>query len=187
LYFYRTRIVCHWIIYGYAPMIRSFVYRVFVSCIVRSFAYVFRIVRSVHFVRSFVHRTFVSCIHFVHRVFFVSFVWSVRSFFVRFVCVFRSFAFGGYCKLIRCRICKRKKNPKGQSIMDSPETLSTLVTQDTGRRLTQNTTQHRKFKRTTTRTSPKTGGETRYSRRVGSSLRLIRLPSWYSYIYSTVR
>jgi hypothetical protein len=30
LYFYRTRIVCHWIIYGYTPMIRSFVYRAFV-------------------------------------------------------------------------------------------------------------------------------------------------------------
>jgi hypothetical protein len=128
------------------------------SCIVRSFDYVFRIVRSVHFVRSFVHRAFVSCIHFVHRVFFVSFVWSVRSFFVRFVCVFRSFAFGAYCKLIRCRICKRKKNPKRQSIMDSPETLSTLGIQDTGRRLTQNTTQHRKRKRTTTRTSPTNRG-----------------------------
>ena len=127
------------------------------SCIVRSFAYVFRIVRLVYFVRSFVHRAFVSCIQFVHCVFFVSFVWSVRSFFVRFVSVFRSFAFGAYCKLIRCRICKRKKNSKGQSIMDSPEKLATLGTQDTERRLTKNTTQHRKRKRTT-RTSPKNRG-----------------------------
>jgi len=30
-------IVCHCIIYGYAPMIRSFLYHAFVSCIVRSF------------------------------------------------------------------------------------------------------------------------------------------------------
>jgi len=36
-YFYIIRIVCHWIIYVYmyALMIRLFVYRVFVSCIVR--------------------------------------------------------------------------------------------------------------------------------------------------------
>jgi hypothetical protein len=41
--------------------------------------------------------------------------------------------------------------------MDSPEKLATLGTQDTGRRLTKNTTQHRKRKRTT-RTSPKNRG-----------------------------
>ena len=39
-----------------------FVYHSFVSCIVRSFACVFRIVRSFHFNRSFVYRAFVSCI-----------------------------------------------------------------------------------------------------------------------------
>jgi hypothetical protein len=82
-----------------------FVYRSFVSCIVRSFVCIFRIVSSFHFVRSCIVRSFrVSCFHFVYRAFFVSFVWSVRSFFVRFVCVFRSFAVGAYCKLIRSSI-----------------------------------------------------------------------------------
>jgi hypothetical protein len=59
-------------------MIRSFVYRAFVSCVVRSFVCVFRIVRSC-IVRSF-------------RVFFASFVWSVLSFFVR---------LRAFCKIIR--------------------------------------------------------------------------------------
>ena len=176
-----NRIVCHWIIYGYAPMIRSFVYRAFVR-------YVFRIVRSVHFGRSFVHLAFVSCIQFVHRVFFVSFVWSVRSFFVRFVSVFRSFPYCAYCNLIRCRICKRKKNPKGQSIMDSPEKLSTLGTQDTGRRLTQNTTQHRKLKRTTTRTSPTNRGWNQLFAKGGQFIASYRTPLMILiYIYSTIR
>jgi hypothetical protein len=50
LYSYRIRIVCHWIIYGYAPMIRSFVYRAFVRL-------------------CFPHSSFVSfrsCIHFMY-------------------------------------------------------------------------------------------------------------------------
>ena len=37
-------------------------YHSFVSCIVRSFVCVFRIVRSFHFIRSFVYHAFVSCI-----------------------------------------------------------------------------------------------------------------------------
>jgi hypothetical protein len=75
-------------------MIRSFVYRAFVSCIVRSFVCAFRIVRS------FVCRAFALCIV---RSFRVSCVFRIvrvkRSF------VFCSLAFGAYCKLIRSRIC----------------------------------------------------------------------------------
>jgi hypothetical protein len=101
LHFYRTRIVCHWIIYGYAPMTHSFVYRSFVSCIMRSFVCVFRIFRSF--------------VHLVYRAFSASFVWSVRSFWVRFVCVLSSFAFGAYCKLIRSRICNNEDAAKIRS------------------------------------------------------------------------
>ena len=54
LYFYRIRIICHWIIYGYAPMIRSFVYRAFVRL---RFPY-----SSLVSFCSFVYRAFVSCI-----------------------------------------------------------------------------------------------------------------------------
>ena len=77
---YRTRIVCHWIIYGYkyAPMIRSFVYHALVSCMVRSFR--------------------VSCIRFVYRA-----IVRVKRLFV-----FRSFAFRAYCKLIWSRICNNE-------------------------------------------------------------------------------
>ena len=82
MYFYRTRIVCHWIIYGYASMIRSFMYHSFVRL---RFPY-----SSFHFVRVFVscivHFSYRSCEAFAH----FSFV---------------SFAFGAYCKLIRSRIC----------------------------------------------------------------------------------
>jgi hypothetical protein len=96
LYFYRTRIVCHWIIYGYAPMIRLFVYRSFVLYIVHlRFPY-----------SSFV--SFRSCILHSFRVSSIRFVY--RAFFVGFVCVFRSFAFGAYCKLIRSRICSCKSD-----------------------------------------------------------------------------
>jgi hypothetical protein len=66
LYFYRIRIVCHWIIYGYiyAPMIRSFVYRAFVSCIVCfSYRSCEAFVRFVCVFRSFVQKMYniVSC------------------------------------------------------------------------------------------------------------------------------
>jgi hypothetical protein len=37
---------------------------------------------------------------------------------------------------------KRQRNPKGQARMDNPEKLATLVTQDTGRRQTQQKTHH---------------------------------------------
>ena len=63
-----------------------FVYRSLVSCIVRSFVCVFRIVRSFHFVRSFVYRAFVSCIV---RLFRVSCVFRI-------VCVKRSFVFRSF-------------------------------------------------------------------------------------------
>jgi len=45
--------------------------------------------------------------------------------------------------------------------VDNQETLVTLSTQDTGRRLTKhkNTTQQRKLNRRATRIPPKTGGE----------------------------
>jgi hypothetical protein len=56
LYFYRTRIVCHWIIYGYAPMIRSFVYRAFVRLRFPYSSFVSCIVRFSY--RSFVFRPF---------------------------------------------------------------------------------------------------------------------------------
>ena len=66
MYFYRTRIVCHWIMFHF---VRSFVYRAFVSDIVRSFRVscvcIFRIVRSFHFV----YRAFVSCIFCIARSF----------------------------------------------------------------------------------------------------------------------
>ena len=71
-----------------------FVYRSFVSCTVRLFVCVFRIVRSFHFVRSFMYRAFVSCLM---RSFRVSYV---RSF--RVSCVFsivrvkRSFIFRSF-------------------------------------------------------------------------------------------
>jgi hypothetical protein len=61
---------------------------------------------------------------------------------------------------------------RGQSRMDNPETLATLSTQNTGRtqnKTKNNTTQHRKLKRSVTRILPKTGGEPWCARRLGSS------------------
>ena len=64
-------------IYGYAPMIRSFVYRAFVSCIVRSFrvscvrsfAFSVQFVRFISFVRSCIVRSLrVSCVFRIVRV-----------------------------------------------------------------------------------------------------------------------
>ena len=86
MYFYRTRIVCHWKIYGYAPMIRSFVsciVRTFHVLCVRSFSFFVRFISLVRscIVRSF--RVFVSCI--------VRFSYRSCETSVRFSCV--SFAF----------------------------------------------------------------------------------------------
>ena len=105
MYFYRTRIVCHWIIYGYSPIIRSFVYCAFVSCIVcslrvscvLSFAFSVQFVRCISFVRSGIVRSFrVSFVRFVYRAFVRCVFRIVRWFhFVRVSCVhfaYRAFA-----------------------------------------------------------------------------------------------
>ena len=75
MYLYRARIVCHWIIYSYmyAPMIRSFVYRELVSCIVHSF--------RVSCIR-FVYRAFASCIVRLFRVSCVFRIVRVKRLFV---------------------------------------------------------------------------------------------------------
>ena len=88
-------------------MIRTFVYRAFVSCIVRSFRvsfvrFVYRAFVRLRFpyssfvsFRSFEYRAFVSCI--------VRFSYRSCEAFVRFS--FASFAFRAYCKLMQSRIC----------------------------------------------------------------------------------
>ena len=52
---------------------------------------------------------------------------------------------------------KRSRKLKGQLRMDNPEKLPTLGTQDTGRRQQQQKPQHRKLKRSATRTHKKPG------------------------------
>ena len=85
-------------------------HRSFVSCIVRSFVCVFRIVRSFHFVRSFVYRAFASCIvRFSYRscealvcFSFVSFAFFVR---LRLVPIVNSYDPGSVPNHRKC-VCK---------------------------------------------------------------------------------
>jgi hypothetical protein len=63
-----------------------------------------------------------------------------------------------------------RENRRGYLIIDNPQILATLDTQNTARRQTKQNTQHRKLKRWTTRDPPKLVSEPRCSQRLGVSV-----------------
>ena len=63
-----------------------------------------------------------------------------------------------------------RENRRGYLIIDNPQILATLDTQDTARRQTKQKSQHRKLKRWTIREPPKLEGAPRCSQRLGVSV-----------------